>query len=413
MAALRRIGIFALVCILSGCLGGGSSDPSSYVVQGLIRSGDGQPLKHVGVLVDAEHVVYTDAEGQYSVSGLQGTVTITPMLEGWSIYPKSQQVARTTSGLDFVGSEQAIGEIGRDGGVLLSIDGHASVQVDRDTFIADVELTLTRAFIEHDDVVGALYELGPAGMSFDAPVTLTISLEAAALSAAASYEYVIGRLDLEDGEFEVLETVVDLEQWRTEITQGGTFGLIPDPAVQYLFPFQVGGSAQYELSIDFGDYRYLSSSYRWTVADIVERHVILEEVSELLNRPEVETESDLWESIEGEALVHYSRWDAIDRYHMGNSDAADGFFSDAEEGSALLWVRRAFRPAIRWPSAIKPWQWKGRSHWNCQLGLSRFKHGNYRLRMIRCMLGTTMIQIWACCFRCSLKIRSPMVRALA
>ncbi len=94
--------VIALCFLMAGC---GSKAGGSYAVSGRITKIDDpqQGLEGVTIAFSGGHgTAMTDSSGNWSKTGLNGLVTITPAKEGWAFDPPSKQVTKAASNVDFV-----------------------------------------------------------------------------------------------------------------------------------------------------------------------------------------------------------------------------------------------------------------------------------------------------------------------
>lgn len=98
------VGLAALV--LAGCGGpGNGGGDNTYTVSGKITnvSGGGGVA---GVVVSfGGTTATTGADGSWSMSGLKGTVTVTPVMANWTFTPATRTVSGAATNVDFVGAE--------------------------------------------------------------------------------------------------------------------------------------------------------------------------------------------------------------------------------------------------------------------------------------------------------------------
>ena len=103
--------LVVFVLFFAGCGpgggGGGSTTPSSYTVSGRVTQADnGQGIEGVTLTFSGGFgSTTTDSNGNWSKSGLSGTVTVTPSKEGWTFSPASRQVTGAASDVNFTGMQ--------------------------------------------------------------------------------------------------------------------------------------------------------------------------------------------------------------------------------------------------------------------------------------------------------------------
>ena len=99
--------ILAMALVISGCGGGGggSEGSSTYTVSGTVVDQNDVPLKDVIVTFSGSFgAATTNSDGQWSKSGLTGTVTATPALEGFNFDPSSVEITGARSDVNFTGT---------------------------------------------------------------------------------------------------------------------------------------------------------------------------------------------------------------------------------------------------------------------------------------------------------------------
>ena len=98
--------ILVMALVVSGCGGGGGSKgTSTYTVSGSVVDQNGEPLKGVIVTFSGSFgAATTNSDGQWSKSGLTGTVTATPALEGFNFDPSSVEITGARSDVNFTGT---------------------------------------------------------------------------------------------------------------------------------------------------------------------------------------------------------------------------------------------------------------------------------------------------------------------
>lgn len=107
VAHLSTIGILFLIMALSGCggSGGGYTGPTYSLSGTILRATDNSPMEGVVLHFGSEFgTSSTGPDGNWSMSGLHGTVTVTPVMAGWSFIPASQDVTDETSGISMNGT---------------------------------------------------------------------------------------------------------------------------------------------------------------------------------------------------------------------------------------------------------------------------------------------------------------------
>lgn len=121
VTALKKIALFGIIFIvliiaLGGCGGGngGNNDdggtPQTYTVGGYVNDSNNQGLSGVTLTFTGGFTGSTQSliapAGAWSMSGLKGTVIITPSKPGWSFSPVSKTVTQETPSIVFVGTDK-------------------------------------------------------------------------------------------------------------------------------------------------------------------------------------------------------------------------------------------------------------------------------------------------------------------
>lgn len=98
--------IFTLI-ILAGCV-----SMTNYSVSGRITDDEGVGLADIEIIYSggASGLVYTDVDGNWSITGLKGAVTITPQKEGWIFSPEKRLVLAQEENINFTGMEVYLAE---------------------------------------------------------------------------------------------------------------------------------------------------------------------------------------------------------------------------------------------------------------------------------------------------------------
>lgn len=101
----------------------------------------------------------------------------------WIVAVFSGSLAACSCGGDDGGGAgaRASGVIGEAGGTLVSSDGRLELRVPAGALDHEVEMSIEPGSAELPGLVGLVYRLGPAGTTFEEPVTLLFHFEAAAL----------------------------------------------------------------------------------------------------------------------------------------------------------------------------------------------------------------------------------------
>gem|GEM_PF-4216068 len=139
-------GIVALgiiLIVLPGCFGGGGGTQTTYTVSGRVTQA-GNPQQGIPDVTLAFSGGYgtatTNSNGNWSKSGLKGTVTVTPTKNGWTFQPPSRQVTGTASNVDFAGTPPALQ---RTLTVQISGQGSVAKNPDQPTYSEGTTVQLT------------------------------------------------------------------------------------------------------------------------------------------------------------------------------------------------------------------------------------------------------------------------------
>lgn len=124
-----------MAVILTGCFGG-SKVPRTYSVAGQVTDG-GRSVAGVTIhFSDGSETVETNENGFWSKDGLAGPVTITPDKEGYYFFPRSHNVLRASTPLDFqVVQNHEYPEIDWSGNSLLKIEAQPHLGFNYDYFL--------------------------------------------------------------------------------------------------------------------------------------------------------------------------------------------------------------------------------------------------------------------------------------
>ncbi len=104
---MRRVPFLLLIVLCVFMAGCGPSVGGSYTVTGRITKADdpGQGLEGVTIFFSGgDGIATTDANGNWSKSGLSGAITITPAKDWWRFDPINRQVNKAASNVDFSAS---------------------------------------------------------------------------------------------------------------------------------------------------------------------------------------------------------------------------------------------------------------------------------------------------------------------
>src|SRR5690554_1133789 len=96
--------LFIFCLILAGCGGGGSPEPSTYNLSGRVTNVETQEgIPGVNILLTGGFTgtATTNENGDWSVIGVTGTVTVTPQKEGWEFDPEFRTVSKASSNGNF------------------------------------------------------------------------------------------------------------------------------------------------------------------------------------------------------------------------------------------------------------------------------------------------------------------------
>jgi hypothetical protein len=110
----RKTGLFVVALVvmslsLTGCFGGGGGIVS-YTVSGTVVDGDGTGIDGVVIVVTGGRstTATTGNGGEYVLTGLTGTCTLTPELHGYVFDPVSRTVSVASTGVDFTGTVEHV-----------------------------------------------------------------------------------------------------------------------------------------------------------------------------------------------------------------------------------------------------------------------------------------------------------------
>ncbi len=86
--------LMLLATIVSGCelievVGTGGK---TYTITGQVIDASGNPLAGIGIGVTDPPNTFSSSTGAWEITGISGTVTVTPTQSGWVFHPSSQQV---------------------------------------------------------------------------------------------------------------------------------------------------------------------------------------------------------------------------------------------------------------------------------------------------------------------------------
>lgn len=103
-AFLLVLSLIFLVGLISGCGGVGQD---TYNVSGQVLDNEGDGIEGVSLNFSRGFgSAETDEDGKWSKSGLKGTVTVTPIKEGWEFEPQNRKTTVEASNLNFTGQEK-------------------------------------------------------------------------------------------------------------------------------------------------------------------------------------------------------------------------------------------------------------------------------------------------------------------
>ncbi len=104
---------------------------SEYTVSGSVTDEGSAALENIEVSFSGGHdSVSTDSGGQWSQSGLTGTVTVTPVHEDWTFDPESRDVTGANDSVDFTATAVPDPEFTGTGRVTVNVDeGLADVEI--------------------------------------------------------------------------------------------------------------------------------------------------------------------------------------------------------------------------------------------------------------------------------------------
>lgn len=101
---------FVLVFALAACDNNQTSQvvDESYTISGTVVDGNGNAIDGVSISITGDTDLTVDLEGGKNWSAnVEGTVTVTPVKDGWTFTPSPEEVSSATDSLDFVGAEDS------------------------------------------------------------------------------------------------------------------------------------------------------------------------------------------------------------------------------------------------------------------------------------------------------------------
>jgi len=89
-----------IIFLLSGC----QNFNDTYSISGIITTEDGEPAPKVTIMYEGANSgsTYTNAEGEYNISGLTGETDIIPKKTNCNFSPKKRTVESSNLGVDFI-----------------------------------------------------------------------------------------------------------------------------------------------------------------------------------------------------------------------------------------------------------------------------------------------------------------------
>lgn len=106
---LLPIAIVFIAFVLAACGGGGGSpQPKTYTVSGIVVDDGGDPIDGVTLTIGTTGtIVETKDGGKWTASGLTGTVTVTPTHDDYTFEPESVSVTKGASNIKFTGTKKS------------------------------------------------------------------------------------------------------------------------------------------------------------------------------------------------------------------------------------------------------------------------------------------------------------------
>lgn len=116
MKRMYVVGLFIVILSLLfvGCFGGGSK---GYSISGVVKDGEGNGIAGVKLALEGGKtslVAETGSDGSWSAKGLQGTVKVQPVKEGWSFDPPSLDVTKESKNVNFTGTVVVLPDVEYD-----------------------------------------------------------------------------------------------------------------------------------------------------------------------------------------------------------------------------------------------------------------------------------------------------------
>lgn len=108
-AAVLIVALVVMSLSLTGCFGGGGGTVS-YTVSGAVVDADGMGIDGVAIVVTGGRstTATTGNGGEYVLTGLTGTCTLTPELDGYVFGPESRTVSAASTGVNFTGTVEHV-----------------------------------------------------------------------------------------------------------------------------------------------------------------------------------------------------------------------------------------------------------------------------------------------------------------
>lgn len=108
-AAVLIVALVVMSLSLTGCFGGGGGTVS-YTVSGAVVDADGMGIDGVAIVVTGGRstTAATGNGGEYVLTGLTGTCTLTPELDGYVFDPEGRTVSVASTGVSFTGTVEHV-----------------------------------------------------------------------------------------------------------------------------------------------------------------------------------------------------------------------------------------------------------------------------------------------------------------
>ncbi|NMA61186.1 MAG: leucine-rich repeat protein [Firmicutes bacterium] len=105
MTGFYIVALVAISLSIAGCFGGGTSS-KSYTVSGKVVDGNGDGIVGAKIVVTGGKSTTTITEngGKYTLAGLTGICTLTPIFNGYTFEPNNLAISKASTNADFAGT---------------------------------------------------------------------------------------------------------------------------------------------------------------------------------------------------------------------------------------------------------------------------------------------------------------------